>query len=261
MNISKSDKENRKFLILNVFDPNKNEFVDSNQALKLGLININQMTYHGFEPFITFDQAIERGFMSIENNSSATNQTKLVKSKSSLTLHRLFKQNQIIKLSNTNCLFVFPNQTGLIQLDEAIQKELINVQKSIIKIPPSGKCITLENALNSNLIDVQNGLIFLTQNSNKSITLWDAGSYGYLKEVRIPKINFKYALEKGLIDPVTSMFHRSNNCDTSDSISVQEAIKEGLLELPDKNEFGKKVSIYNNKFKNQINCILLIKLY
>ncbi|MEL6487828.1 MAG: hypothetical protein AAFQ13_11890, partial [Pseudomonadota bacterium] len=122
-----------------------------------------------------------------------------------------------------------PNGESL-TLTEAIDRGLIDLERSRIKDPNTGRHVPLPEAIKSGLFDPNTCSIQPT--GEEALSLEDALNEGLIPE-HTPsapdRMTFEEALERGLIDLRTNVFFDPRS---KRQMSVQDAISEGILDSP-----------------------------
>ncbi|CAH8626761.1 unnamed protein product [Heterobilharzia americana] len=220
-----SVKETCTYKILNVLDPHTSLRIEPNEAVKKGLINLESFTYNGVNPIHNTDYEVSHDSIKID----CTDKTP------PYNLVSLFHGGQLVKQSGSKCVIKLSEYVDSISLNEAITLGLIDVGNSLVKEFATEKWYPLDKAILLGLVNDHKGVLL---HRNKWIPLSEAITRGLVTDKKLSStgmFTFEKALANGLIDPVTNTFHQSNDVSISgpsNSISVHDAIKQGLLRPP-----------------------------
>lgn len=118
----------------------------------------------------------------------------------------------------------------LMNLTDAIEKGFVDLERSRIKDPNTGRHVPLPEAIKSGFFNPQTCSV--QPDGEDPISLEDALNEGLIPE-HTPstpeRMTFEEALERGLIDLRTNVFYDPR---TKRQMSVQDAISEGILDSP-----------------------------
>ncbi|VDQ07359.1 unnamed protein product, partial [Trichobilharzia regenti] len=233
-----SVKETCTYKIINVLDPHTSTRIDPNEAVKKGLINLESFTYNGVQPSISIDSAQQLGYVSVHTTDYDVSRDNLMvdyTEKAPFTLIQLFNNGQLVKQSGLKCTIKLPEDADTISLKTAITMGLVDADNTLVKESNTEEWCPLNKAISRGLIDDHKRVLLY---KNKRIPLTEAVNRGLVSEKQTSLteiLSFEKALQDGLIDPVTNTFQQLNtSSDTtpSNSISVHDAIKQGLLKPP-----------------------------
>ncbi|KAF8568788.1 hypothetical protein P879_04598, partial [Paragonimus westermani] len=242
--------ETRTYRIVSVMDPVTGQLVSPDRAIAAGLLDLRARLYTGTQPSISIDEARQRGFVLAHGISQTTDWTPELdimmsdetrSSRKPPSLVELIHTGRIIQHPDKRCLVHVPAEARFISLEEAVSIGQLDPDRSLVKNSSTGRWCNLPKAFSNELVDGISGYVNLMPGW---ISILDAASRGLLSEstssslsVNDGPISFDDALDRGLIDPVSSQFRKSSvqsgSCDPT-TVSVQEAIERGWLESPAK---------------------------